>query len=80
MPPPPASPFSARQTGIYAVPFTLLCGLVHLWYPVTHYYTDVAPTDFTAVPLFLYINFGIAVAGIALAGKGAKGKTARERA
>ena len=72
MPPPPASPFSARQTGIFAVPFTLLCGLVHLWYPVP----DVAPTDFTAVPLFLYIHFGIAVAGIALAGKGAKGKTA----
>ena len=72
MPPPPASPFSARQTGIYAVPFTLLLGLVHLWYPQT----DVAPMDVRAVPLFWYINFGIAVAGIALAGKSAKGKTA----
>ena len=50
----------------------LLLGLVHLWYPAT----GVAPMDVRAVPLFWYIDFGIAVAGIALAGKGAKGKTA----
>ena len=73
MPPPPASPFSLRQTGIFAVPFSLLIGLVQLWYPAT----GVAPTDFTAMPFpIVYAYFGIAVAGIALAGKGAKGKTA----